>query len=232
MEKPPATLWDRLADAIEEARRRTLGAFLDGLARAKARRDEGAFSIALIALSAKMAKADGVVTDDEIAAFRKFFQFPAGEASKVRMIYDLAKQDVAGFDHYAAQVARLYDDERAILEDVLDCLYYVALADGVSHPREERMLDQTAEIFGLAADARRRIRAAHLGHAADDPWLILGIEPGADEAGVKARYRALMRDNHPDALIARGVPAQLVRIAENRTAAINAAYEKILAERG
>ena len=204
-------LWDRIGAALDGVRQRTLGAFLETLASAKARRDETAFSIALIALSAKMARADGVVTDEEIAAFRDFFEFPEAEAGKVRMIYDLAQQDVAGFDHYLARVARVFEDEPAVLE--------------------MQLLDDAAARFGVSASAARRIKAAHTGGAADDPYLILGVDPGADDGAVKAAWRALVRDHHPDALAARGVPESLLKIAEGRTAAVNAAYDAVMKER-
>ena len=224
------SLWDRIGVILETARKRTLGAILENLAWQKQRRNEATFSIALIALSAKMAKADGVVTDDEIAAFRDFFQFPEEEADKVRMIFHLAQQDVAGFDEYLRKVARIFEDAPAVLEDVLDCLFYVAAADGVAHPRELELLEKAANAFATHAAVWRRLKATHLGLGDDDPWLILGLEHDADHAEVKRAYRALVRDHHPDALIARGVPADLVRIAEGRMAAINTAYERILTE--
>lgn len=224
-------IWERIGEAVEEARRKTLGALFDALGRMKERRDEAAFSIALIALSAKIARADGRVTDDEVAAFRKFFAFPAKEESKVRMIFDLAKQDVAGFDHYVGRVAQIFADEPIILEDVIDCLLYVALADGLAHPREMEMLERAAATFRLQPGAWRRLKAAHAGADEEDPYLVLGVGHDADDAAVREKYRALMRENHPDALIARGVPPALVKIAGNRTAAINGAYEKILVER-
>ncbi len=222
-------LWARIAAALETVRERTIGALFDAIASAKANRDEVAFSVALIALSAKMARADGAVTDNEIAAFQQFFQYPESEASKVRMIYQLAQQDVAGFDHYIDRVAGIFHDEPVVLEDVLDCLFHVALADGVAHPDELALLENAARRFGMSASAYGRIRCAHLGLGDECAYSILGLEPGAPSDQVRARYRELMREHHPDALIGRGVPANLVRIAENRTAAINAAYEKIRA---
>lgn len=222
---------DRLDEVFASVRKNTVGALLDALAAQQQRRKEEAFSVALIALSAKMAKADGVVTDSEINAFQEFFRFGPEDARKVRIVFDLAKQDVAGFDHYVKQVARLFAQDPVVLEDVIDCLLYVALADGQTHPREMEMLEGAARIFGLKPGAWRRIKAAHLGMADDDPYVILGLSHDADGDAIRARYRDLMRENHPDALIARGVPPNLVKIAENRTAAINAAYEKILAER-
>lgn len=226
------SFWDRMEAIIAEARQRTLGALLESLAAQKQRRNEAAFSIAMIALSAKMAKADGIVTDDEISAFRDFFQFPEKEADKVRMVYQLAQQDVAGFDEYLRRVARIFEDEPGVLEDVLDCLFHVATADGVAHPRELELLERAAAAFGVPKPAFHRLKAAHLGLGADDPYLILGIEPGISVEAVKAAYRTLSREHHPDALMARGVPLDLVRIAEGRMAAINTAYERILTDYG
>jgi len=57
-----------------------------------------AFSVAMIALSAKMAKADGVVTQDEVRAFQSIFEVPKSEARNVARLYDLAKRDIAGFE--------------------------------------------------------------------------------------------------------------------------------------
>ncbi len=224
--------WDKLQTAIDGARRRTLGAVLDALAEQKVRRDEASFSIALIALSAKMAKADGRVSDDEVGAFRRFFTFPDSEADKVSMIYRLAQQDVAGFDHYLNQVARIFEDSPEALEDVLDCLFYIAGADGVEHPREKALLESAAKAFKTSAAAYRRLRAVHLGLDADDPYAVLGVEPGISGEELRAVYRALVREHHPDALLARGVPAALVRIGEARMAAINAAYETLSAATG
>lgn len=222
------SIWNRIGELAESVRERALGPIMDALAAQKQRRREEAFSIALIALSAKMAKADGVVTDDEIAAFQDFFSFNDDDADKVRMIYRLAQQDVAGFDEYLARVRKLFDDAPSVLEDVLDCLLHVAVADGVAHPRELELIERAAKVFAIPPAAFHRIKAIHLGLADDDPHLVLGIEPGADAAAIRAAYRNLAREHHPDALISRGVPVDLVKIAEARMAAINAAYEQLI----
>lgn len=230
--RPRKSVFESIESLIESARERTLGAALKAMTAAKARRDESTFSIALIALAAKMAKADGFVDEAETGAFRRFFQYPEEEASKVRMIYNLAQQDVAGFDHYLAQVAKLYEGNPLVLEDVLDCLFHVATADGVAHPAERSLLDTAAEAFSLSSAAVRRLKAIHFGLEADDPFAVLGVAPDASPEAVKTAWRALIREHHPDALLARGVPAAMVKIAEARSAAINAAYEKALALAG
>lgn len=224
------TLWERIQAILSDARERTLGAIMEAMERRRRSRDAAVFSIALIALSAKMAKADGIVTDDEVQAFATFFSYPAEEAPKVRMLWDLAQQDTAGFDAYARQVGRLFAEEQSVLEDVLDCLYFVALADGVAHPEEERLLAEARDAFGLDAGAWRRVRASHVGLDKDDPRAILGVAPDADAKAIKLAYRKLARDNHPDALIARGVPEDLLSISEHRMAAINDAYERAMKE--
>ncbi|MEM9168713.1 MAG: molecular chaperone DjiA [Pseudomonadota bacterium] len=225
------SIWRDLQNLVEDARERTFGAVMNAVAERRAQRKEEAFSVALIALSAKLAKADGVVTDDEIDAFRDFFAFDEEDANRVRMIYSLAQQDVAGFEHYLGQVARLFEGDDATLEDVLDCLFHIAAADGVAHPAELAMLEKAADAFGVSKTAFRRIRATHLGAEADDPYALLGLDAAADDEAVKDAYRRLAKEHHPDALRARGVPETLLKIGEGRIAAINDAYERIQRER-
>jgi DnaJ like chaperone protein len=190
-----------------------------------------AFTIAMIALSAKMAKADGVVTEAEIEAFDRIFRVPPEEQITVRRFFDLARQDTAGYETYAGQIARLYADKPAVLEDILDGLFEIAKADGVLHPGEGAFLERVADIFGFSPGEFRRIRASHFEPDAADPYVVLGVAYDASDEEIKRTYRLLVRENHPDSLIARGVPEEFVRIATDKLAAINGAYEKIQAER-
>jgi DnaJ like chaperone protein len=194
-------------------------------------RRQVAFSMAMIALSAKMAKADGVVTSDEVATFRDLFAMPAGEERNVSRLFDLAKRDVAGFETYASRVAVIYGDDRQGLEDVLDGLFAIARADGAVHDAEFGYLERVAEIFGLAGADFERIVARHVVPEEGDPYLILGIDRSNEMAEIKRHYRRIVADNHPDRLVARGVPEEFIAIATARLAAINAAYERIERER-
>ncbi len=191
-----------------------------------------AFTIAMIALSAKMAKADGVVTEAEVEAFDRIFRVPPEEQATVRRFFDLARQDTAGYEAYAAQIARMYADHPAVLEDILDGLFEIAAADGVLHPDEGVFLERVGEIFGFSPREFRRIRASHFPPDAADPYVVLGVDYDADNDEIKRTYYRLVRENHPDSLIARGVPEEFVKIANDKLAAINGAYEKILKERG
>jgi DnaJ like chaperone protein len=194
--------------------------------------DEVVFTMALIALSAKMAMADGQVSEAEIRAFEEVLKVPEAERANVKRVYKIAQQDVAGFEAYAAQVARVYRDRPAVLEDVLDALFHIAKADKYIHPAEIEYLRAVADVFGLSEIEFARIKTSHLGSYRTDPYLVLGITPDISAEDLKTAYRRLVRENHPDMLVARGVPKELVSIANEKLAAINVAYEKILRQRG
>lgn len=202
--------------------RAVLAALTDGEVRRQA-----AFAIAMIALSAKMAKADGVVTRPEVDAFCRIFAIPQGEERNVSRVYNLAKRDIAGFETYARDVAHLFGADVAMLEAILDGLFDIAKADGAVHERELVYLARVAEIFGFEELAFARIRARHVIDEDGDPFLVLNADPSWDFAQLRRHYRRLVSDNHPDRLIARGVPEEFVRIANDRLAAINNAWERI-----
>jgi DnaJ like chaperone protein len=190
------------------------------------------FTIAMIALAAKMAKADGVVTEDELATFQRLFRVSPQEQASVDRIFRLAQQDTAGYEAYAGQIARMLVGNPALLEDILDGLFEIAKSDGVFHPGESAFLERVADIFGFSPNEYRRIRAAHIGPDRGDPYVVLGVAYDASDDEIKATYRLLVRENHPDKLIARGVPEEFIRLATDKLAAINAAYDKIERERG
>ncbi len=198
------------------------------------RADDGdvGFTIALIALSAKMAKADGVVTEDEVRAFERLFRVAPDEAANVRRVFDMARHDTAGYEAYAGQIVRMFAGNPAVMEDILDGLFEIAKADGVLHPGEAAFLERVAEIFGFAPGEFRRIRASHFAPDAADPYVVLGVAYDAGDDEIKHTYRMLVRENHPDKLIGRGVPEQFVRLATDKLSAINVAYDKIVQERG
>lgn len=194
-------------------------------------RRQVAFSMALIALSAKMAKADGIVTTDEVAAFETMFVVPKGEERNVIRFFDLARRDVAGFETYARRIASLYDDDRRGLEDVIDGLFAIARADGAVHQAELVYLRRVAGIFGVDEGGFERIAARHVIPEEGDPYLILGIDRSLSVEEMRRRYRALAAENHPDLLLARGLPPEAAAIAHERMAAINLAWARIVRER-
>jgi DnaJ like chaperone protein len=191
-----------------------------------------AFTIGVIALAAKMAKADGVVTDDEVRAFRQVFEVPEGEADNVARVFDLANRSVEGYEAYARQLGALFSDRPDILEDVVDGLFHIATADGAVHERELAYLQNVAAIFGFTDVDFERIAARHVRPAGEDPYMILGLEHDASDDDVKRAYRKLVAEHHPDRAMARGLPEEMVKIATDKLAKINDAYERIERERG
>jgi DnaJ like chaperone protein len=225
-------IWKRIGDAFDSGAGTVtalvdwLGGILGGIADPATRR-QVAFSVAMIALSAKMAKADGIVTRDEVDAFRRIFVVEAREERSVKRLFDLATRDVAGFESYAAKIASIYGNDVAGLTDVVDGLFAIARADGAVHERELVYLERVALIFGIDGPAFERIAERHAVSPEGDAYVVLGVERGLPFAEIRRRYLKLVTESHPDRLIARGVPAECIALANQRLAAINRAYERI-----
>lgn len=188
-----------------------------------------AFSVSMIALSAKMAKADGVVSQAEVAAFQEIFAIPPEEMRNVFRLYDLAKQDTAGFEAYARRMTQLCVDGGPgdLLGDILDGLFHIAKADGLVHGHELDFLSRIAEIFGLSEQEFAAIRHRHVATGDDGPYAVLGLKPDDPPGTIRQRYLDLVKENHPDRLAARGVPAEFMAIGLERMKAINAAYASV-----
>ncbi len=228
------SIWARLSSLIVETAATAFSQVVEAvrtlLAGDPELRRKVAFSVAMIALSAKMAKADGIVTEAEVRAFREIFHIPAEEERNVARLYDLAKQDVAGFEAYAARMAALCGDgggSCALLEDILDGLFHIAKADGVIHERELRYLARVAEIFEVTEGEFATIVARHAVLGDGDPYAILGVTRETPLREIRRRYRQLAAENHPDRMVARGLPKEFIEIANRRMASINDAFAMI-----
>jgi len=191
-----------------------------------------AFTLAVIALGAKMAKADGHVTRDEVDAFKQLFHIPPSEVNNVAKIFDRAKGSTAGFELYAQQVAGLFPHEPAVLEELLGGLFHIAKADGVVHPAELEYLKKVSDIFGFDQHTFERVTASHMPPEQADSYEVLGLTSDVTDAEVKSAYRKLIHESHPDKLMAQGLPQEFIDLANEKMAAINAAYDKIKKERG
>jgi DnaJ like chaperone protein len=191
-----------------------------------------AFTIAVIALGAKMAKADGQVTRDEVMAFREVFQIAQEDEAGAARVFNLARQDVAGFEDYATRVREMFGKGHEALADLLEGLFHIAVADGMYHPNEDEFLQSVADIFGLGEREFRQIRSRFVPEAEADPYSVLGVSPEASMAEVRKAWRAHVQESHPDRLVARGLPQEAVKMAEKRMVAINRAWKEIKDARG
>ena len=223
------TLWQRILDVLNRlAPGEALGALFDRFRGPPER--SVAFTIAVIALGAKMAKADGQVTRDEVAAFREVFTIPPHEEANAARVFDLARTDVAGFEEYAHRIQRMFAEDGETLRDLMDGLFHIAVADGAYHPAEDAFLERVAQIFRLPERAFRAIRARHVPEAERDCHEVLGVDPDAPMDEIRAAWRAAVRETHPDRLVARGLPEEAIKLAEARLVAVNRAWERIQAE--
>ncbi len=220
------SIWERIAEAIAALRAgESLNMVFEKLRTPPER--SVAFTIAVVALGAKMAKADGLVTRDEVAAFREVFYIPKEEEANTARLFNLARQDVAGFEDYATRIATMFESADGTLCDLMEGLFHIAVADGAYHPQEDDYLSRVARIFGLSDRQFKGLRTRFVADAEPDPYDVLGVDPEMEIEEIRLAWRTLVRESHPDRMMARGVPEEAVKLAEKRLIAINRAWEEI-----
>jgi DnaJ like chaperone protein len=195
-----------------------------------------AFATAVIVLAAKLAKADGRVTRDEIKACKRVFRIDDEEVGDVAHIFNQAKASARGSEPYARQIAALFSHDPVLLGELLVGLFEVARADREINPAEVDFLRGVATIFGFDLAAFEQVRARFSATArdlsgADDAYAVLGVSRSARDEEIRQTYRNLVREHHPDRLLAKGMPEEMVERANRTLAAINAAYDRIAKER-
>jgi DnaJ like chaperone protein len=220
------SIWTRISDAIAAL---TQGESLSEVfERLKTPPERSvAFAIAVVALGAKMAKADGLVTRDEVTAFREVFQIARADEAGAARVFNLARQDVAGFEEYALRIKGLFGEEHSCYCDLMEGLFHIAMADGTYHPNEDVFLGRVAEIFGMAENEFVAMRARFVPDAEPDPYSVLGVSPETPISEIRKVWRRLVRETHPDSMIARGVPEEAIRLAEKKMIDIDRAWDEI-----
>lgn len=193
--------------------------------------EDPAFSTAVTALGAKLARADGHASGGEFDAFAQVFTPDADSERNIHRLYDLARQTTRGFESYAKRLAKRYRNCPQILEDVLDGLFHIAAADGMVSAEELEYLEEVSTLFGFSPLTFRRLKATHLGQGADDPYAVLGVAPDVSDVELRRVWRAALSEAHPDRARARGLPSEFIEVAEAKAAAINAAYDEVMRER-
>lgn len=220
------SIWSRISDALSAlAAGESLSKVFDRLRSPPER--SVAFTIAVIALGAKMAKADGLVTRDEVTAFREVFHIPAQDEAGAAKVFNLARQDAAGFEEYARRIRAMFTGQPDTLRDLLEGLFHIAMADGFYHPNENAFLEEVTRIFEVPQTEFNALRMRFAPDAQQDPYTVLSVSPDMPVQDIRRAYRRLVRENHPDAMIARGVPQEALQLAEKRMADINRAWEDI-----
>ena len=184
------------------------------------------FTIGVIVLSAKMAKADGKVTEDEIRAFKEKINIPDNEIKNVAKLWDQAKKTTDGFQIYARQIANLLEKNSSVLEELLKLLIIIALADGKITIPEIKYLKEVGNIFGFSEEDFERIYSSKSG-VSSDPYQILGVSRDASIDEIKKKWKQLAINHHPDRLISQGIPEDLIHKSTSRLKEINNAWDTI-----
>lgn len=220
------SIWSRITEALSTiAQGGGLSSVFETL-RAPPERSV-AFTIAVIGLGAKMAKADGLVTKDEVAAFRQVFHIAKRDEAQAARVFNLARQDAAGFEIYAKTIAKMFKDDMPVLENLVEGLFHISLADGYYHPNENDYVHTVANLFGISQSSFRSMRTRFAPDETPDAYDVLGVTPDTPIDEVKAAWRRLVRETHPDQLISAGLPEEAVTMATKRMIAVNKAWEEI-----
>lgn len=220
------SVWTRISHALSAlAQGESLTAVFEKLRSPPER--SVAFTIAVIALGAKMAKADGQVTRDEVTAFRDVFQIARADEEGAARVFNMARTDVAGYQDYARKIARMFSEDSTTLCDLMEGLFHIAMADGFYHPNENEFLEDVSRIFGQTDAQFLALRARFVPDAPNDPYVVLGVSRDMPVSEIRKVWRQLVRDTHPDAMMARGVPEEAIRLAEKKMIDINQAWDDI-----
>ena len=212
-----------------------LGSLLGGkISRARSRGNFGAFAqpqqifaLSLIVLSAKLSKADGNVSHEELVAVKDKLKIPDNEIDQVGKIFNKAKEESTGYEPYAQQIAQIYKGNINVLEEVINILFYIAEADGEVSSQELTMIENIAKIFGLTQVQFNGIKESRKGSGKLNPYIVLESNPNDDLQSIRKKYLKLSKENHPDLLMSKGVPQEVIDESKNKMRAINSAWDQI-----
>ncbi len=212
-----------------------LGSLIGGkISRAKSRAGFGSFAqpqqifaLSLIVLSAKLSKADGQVSKEELIAVKDKLRIPENELDQVGKIFNKAKEESAGYEPYAQQIAQVYRGNINVLEEVINILFYIAEADGNVSESELRMIEHIAQIFGLTEIQFNSIKESRKSSDKLNPYIVLESNPDDTIEIIRKRYLKLSKEHHPDLLMSKGVPQEVIDESKNKMRAINSAWDQV-----
>ena len=212
-----------------------LGSLIGGkISRARSRAGMGAFAqpqqvfaLSLIVLSAKLCKADGQISREELIAVKDKLKIPENELDQVGKIFNKAKEESQGYEPYAQQIAQIYRGNLNVLEEVINTLFYIAEADGNVSTSELEMIENISSIFGLSQAQFRSIKESRKSSDKLNPYIVLESNPDDDLQKIRKKYIKLSKDHHPDLLISKGVPKEVIDESKKKMRAINSAWDQI-----
>ncbi len=191
------------------------------------RQPQQIFALSLIVLSAKLSKADGSVSREELVAVKDKLKIPENEIDQVGKIFNQAKKETTGYEPYAQQIAQIYKNNPNVLEEVINILFYIAEADGHVSQSELNMIQHIAQIFGLKEVQLNSIKESRKSSDKLNPYIVLESKPEDDLQIIRKRYIKLSKEHHPDLLMNKGVPTEVIEESKKKMRAINSAWNKV-----
>ncbi len=191
------------------------------------RQPQQVFALSLIVLSAKLSKADGSVSREELVAVKDKLKIPENELDQVGKIFNQAKTEAAGYEPYAQQIAQIYKKNSQVLEEVINILFYIAEADGDISETELNMIEHIAQIFGLSSSQYNSIKESRKNSDKLNPYVVLESKSDDDLQVIRKRYLKLSKEHHPDLLLSKGVPEEVIEESKKKMRAINSAWDQV-----
>ena len=191
------------------------------------RQPQQVFALSLIVLSAKLSKADGSVSREELVAVKDKLKIPENELDQVGKIFNQAKTEAAGYEPYAQQIAQIYKKNSQVLEEVINILFYIAEADGHISEAELNMIEHIAQIFGLSSSQYNSIKESRKNSDKLNPYVVLESKSDDDLQIIRKRYLKLSKEHHPDLLLSKGVPEEVIEESKKKMRVINSAWDKV-----
>ena len=185
------------------------------------------FALSLIILSAKLSKVDGHVSKEELIAVKDKLKIPDDELDQVGKIFNKAKEESTGYEPYAQQIAQFYKGNINVLEEVINILFYIAESDGDVSKSELSMIENIAKIFGLTESQYLGIKESRKGSDKLNPYIVLESKPEDDISEIRKKYIQLSKQHHPDLLLSKGVPKEVIEESKNKMRSINNAWDKV-----
>ena len=185
------------------------------------------FALSLIVLSAKLSKVDGQVSKEELVAVKNKLRIPENEIDQVGKIFNKAKEESTGYEPYAQQIAQIYKGNLNVLEEVINILFYIAEADGNVSQSEFQMIEKIAQIFGLNEVQFNSIMESRKSSDKINPYIVLESNPDDSIENIRKKYLKLSKEHHPDLLMSKGVPQEVIDESKAKMRAINSAWDKI-----
>ena len=185
------------------------------------------FALSLIVLSAKLSKADGQVSREELIAVKEKLKIPDSELDQVGKIFNKAKEESSGYEPYARQIAQIYSGNINVLEEVINILFYIAEADGNVSSSELKMIEDISSVFGLNNLQFNSIRESRKTSDKLNPYIVLESSPNDDLKSIRKNYIRLSKEHHPDLLISKGVPKEVIEESKKKMRSINSAWDQI-----